>query len=194
MKRKIQFRIPFKNPETGKNIQVTVFEPQQENEANPSLILLSSAKKCWSAISNDAEAKRAVKLLAKGGGDWVVVLSVVEHYCRYCRPNEKAGHIKFRNNMSKLRKQISKFASGVTKWNTQIRNMNLKIERVLPVDATAHTPDLASDDQALYRKRNEIERLFRRLKGFRRIFSRFDKLDVVFLAFLNFALIVEALR
>ena len=49
-------------------------------------------------------------------------------------------------------------------------------------------------DKALYRKRNEIERLFQRLKGFRRIFSRFDKLDVVFLAFLNFALIVEALR
>ena len=49
-------------------------------------------------------------------------------------------------------------------------------------------------DKAMYRKRNEIERLFRRLKGFRRIFSRFDKLDVVFLSFLNFALIVEALR
>jgi transposase len=49
-------------------------------------------------------------------------------------------------------------------------------------------------NRALYKKRNEIERLFRRLKGFRRIFSRFEKLDVVFLAFLNFALIVEALR
>ena len=48
-------------------------------------------------------------------------------------------------------------------------------------------------DHALYKKRNEIERLFRRLKGFRRIFSRFEKLDVVFLAFLSFALIVEAL-
>jgi transposase len=46
----------------------------------------------------------------------------------------------------------------------------------------------------LYKKRKEIERLFRRLKGFRRIFSRFEKLDVVFLAFLHFALIVEALR
>jgi hypothetical protein len=34
----------------------------------------------------------------------------------------------------------------------------------------------------------------RRLKGFRRIFSRFEKLDLVFLAFLCFALIVEALR
>jgi transposase len=49
-------------------------------------------------------------------------------------------------------------------------------------------------DRAMYRRRNEIERLFRRLKGFRRIFSRFDKLDLMFLAFLHFALIVEALR
>jgi len=49
-------------------------------------------------------------------------------------------------------------------------------------------------DRALYKKRNEIERLFRRLKGFRRIFSRFEKLDVIFLAFLSFAFIVEALR
>ena len=44
------------------------------------------------------------------------------------------------------------------------------------------------------RRRNEIERLFRRLKGFRRIFSRFDKLDVMFAAFIHFALIEEALR
>jgi transposase len=48
--------------------------------------------------------------------------------------------------------------------------------------------------KAWYRRRNEIERLFRRLKGFRRIFSRFDKLDVKFMAFLCFALVVEALR
>ena len=32
-----------------------------------------------------------------------------------------------------------------------------------------------------------IERLFRRLKGFRKIFSRFEKLDVLFFDFLNFA-------
>jgi len=46
----------------------------------------------------------------------------------------------------------------------------------------------------LYNKRNEVDRLFRRLKGFRRIFSRFEKLDVVFLAFINFVLIVDALK
>jgi len=49
-------------------------------------------------------------------------------------------------------------------------------------------------DRAMYRKRNEVERLFRRLKGFRRVFSRFDKLDVMFMAFIHFALIFEALR
>lgn len=49
-------------------------------------------------------------------------------------------------------------------------------------------------DRVLYRRRNEIERLFRRLKGFRRVFSRFDKLDVIFAAFVLFALIVDALR
>jgi len=49
-------------------------------------------------------------------------------------------------------------------------------------------------DRTMYKRRNEIERLFRRLKGFRRIFSRFEKLDVMFIAFINFALIVEALR
>ena len=49
-------------------------------------------------------------------------------------------------------------------------------------------------NRAMYKRRNEIERLFRRLKGFRRIFSRFEKLDVMFLAFIHFALIIEALR
>ncbi|MBA1262866.1 IS5/IS1182 family transposase, partial [Pseudomonas stutzeri] len=38
------------------------------------------------------------------------------------------------------------------------------------------------------------ERLFRRLKGFRRIFSRFEKLDVMFIGFINFALIVDGLK
>lgn len=51
-----------------------------------------------------------------------------------------------------------------------------------------------SYNEELYKKRNQIERLFRRLKGFRRIFSRFEKLDIVFIAFIHCALIVEELR
>ena len=49
-------------------------------------------------------------------------------------------------------------------------------------------------DKELYKRRNEVERLFRRLKGFRRVFTRYDKLDVIFLGFITFAFIVDALR
>jgi transposase len=49
-------------------------------------------------------------------------------------------------------------------------------------------------DRIIYRRRNQIERLFRRLKGYRRVFCRFDKLDALFVGFIVFALIVEALR
>ena len=49
-------------------------------------------------------------------------------------------------------------------------------------------------DRQMYKRRNEVERLFRRLKGYRRIFSRFEKLDVMFLGFLNFVLVVDGLR
>jgi transposase len=49
-------------------------------------------------------------------------------------------------------------------------------------------------DRQMYKKRNEVERQFRRLKGFQRIFSRFDKPDVVFAFFIHFALIIDALN
>jgi transposase len=49
-------------------------------------------------------------------------------------------------------------------------------------------------ERVMCRRRNEVERLFRRLKGFRRVFTRFEKLDVMFLGFIHFALIVDALR
>ncbi len=48
-------------------------------------------------------------------------------------------------------------------------------------------------DKELYKQRNQVERLFRRLKRFRRIFTRYDKLDIIFLSFIYFAFIVDAL-
>ena len=40
-------------------------------------------------------------------------------------------------------------------------------------------------DRELYKRRNEVERLIRRLKGFRRVFSCFDKLDALFIGFIS---------
>ena len=49
-------------------------------------------------------------------------------------------------------------------------------------------------DKALYRRLNEVERLFRRLKAWCRVFTRYDKTDIMFAAFITVALIAEALR
>jgi transposase len=77
---------------------------------------------------------------------------------------------------------------------TETRQLVLDLGMIPIVPPKSNRLEPWDYDRALYKKRNEIERLFRRLKGFRRIFSRFEKLDVVFMAFLSFALIVEALR
>ena len=76
----------------------------------------------------------------------------------------------------------------------QTRQTVLDMGMIPVVPAKSTRLDRWEYNPELYKKRNEIERLFRRLKGFCRIFSRFEKLDVVFLVFLYFALIVEALR
>lgn len=47
-------------------------------------------------------------------------------------------------------------------------------------------------DKERYKQRNEKERYFLRLKPFRRIFTRYDKLDTVFAGFIFFAMIVDA--
>lgn len=48
-------------------------------------------------------------------------------------------------------------------------------------------------DKQRYRQRNQIERYFLRLKRFRKIFTRYDKLDVVFSGFIYFAMLVDAI-
>ena len=48
-------------------------------------------------------------------------------------------------------------------------------------------------DKELYKLRNEVERLFNRIKRFRRIFTRYDKLDIMFMQFVCFAQIYDAL-
>lgn len=76
----------------------------------------------------------------------------------------------------------------------ETRQLVLQLGMIPVVPPKSNRLDPWRYDRILYKKRNEIERLFRRMKGYRRIFSRFEKLDVVFLGFLAFAFIVEALR
>jgi transposase len=45
-------------------------------------------------------------------------------------------------------------------------------------------------DKTKYKCRNVVERCFRRLKEFRKVNTRYDKLDIMFLSFAQFAFIV----
>ena len=49
-------------------------------------------------------------------------------------------------------------------------------------------------DKEKYKRRNVVERFFRRLKAFRRVFTRYDKTDEMFMAFIQFACIVIWLK
>jgi len=62
------------------------------------------------------------------------------------------------------------------------------------VPPKTNTVDKWEYDKELYKKRNEIERFFRRLKAFRAIFTRYDKLDSIFSVSVLFASIVIVLR
>jgi len=75
----------------------------------------------------------------------------------------------------------------------EIQQLGLALEIVPVVPPKTNRLTKWEYDKELYKKRNEVERLFRRLKGFRRIFSRFDKFDAVFLFLIHFALIMDSL-
>lgn len=68
----------------------------------------------------------------------------------------------------------------------------LKFDPIVPPKKNRVTP--WEYDKDLYKKRNEVERLFRMLQGFRRIFCRFDKLDIMYIGFIQLALVFIALK
>lgn len=47
-------------------------------------------------------------------------------------------------------------------------------------------------DTELYKRRNEIERYFVRLKRFRKVFTRYDKLDIIFLNVITLTMVLDA--
>ena len=48
-------------------------------------------------------------------------------------------------------------------------------------------------DKELYKRRNEVERYFLRLKRFRKVFTRYDKLDIIYSAVISLAMIFDAI-
>jgi transposase len=76
----------------------------------------------------------------------------------------------------------------------ETRQLALELGFIPVVPPKSNRIDPWEYNRELYKRRNEVERLFRRLKGYRRIFSRFEKLDVMFIGFICFALIIDGIK
>jgi transposase len=77
--------------------------------------------------------------------------------------------------------------------DNQTREPAVKLELipVIPPGSTRKQP--WKYGRYLYRKRNGVEGLFRRIKRFRRVFTRYDKLDIIYTGFFLLAFIYDAL-
>lgn len=62
---------------------------------------------------------------------------------------------------------------------------NVNAQAVIPPRSQRKAPRIY--DIELYKERNLIERMFNKLKHFRRVATRYDKLDVAYLGFVLFA-------
>ncbi len=71
----------------------------------------------------------------------------------------------------------------------------LRLKRIVPIIPNRmdqpHNPDF---DRTTYRQRNRIERLVGKLKQFRRVATRYDKLATHYLAFVQIASLMVWLR
>jgi transposase len=77
-------------------------------------------------------------------------------------------------------------------WKARRAAWPLRFNPVVPPKSNA--VGKWAHDEELYKRRNEIERVFRRLKAFRAVFTRYDKLDSMFSATVLFASIIILLR
>ena len=122
----------------------------------------------------------------------------------------------FRLNAS-YRRSSSSISSTSHLWKTCSLNLTLtdEAQRYLIMDRAYEgdeTRNLATDlglipvvppkqnrkepweyDRETYKRRNQIERFFLRIKRFRRVFTRYDKLDIIFAGFILFVMIVDSI-
>ena len=75
---------------------------------------------------------------------------------------------------------------------TRFTAQMLKFDPIVPPKSNRKNP--WEYDKTLYTLRNEVERLFRLIQGFRRIFCRFDKLDIMYIGFIQFALVYVSIK
>ena len=102
---------------------------------------------------------------------------------------ETVGTQKFQHNFKSVPLLMDRaYEDDLTRYTAQ----QLYFTAVVPPKKNRKEP--WEYDKELYKQRNEIERLFRLIQGFRRVFCRFDKLDVIYCGFIMLALVFVSIK
>ena len=80
------------------------------------------------------------------------------------------------------------YEDELTRYTAQM----LKFDPVVPPKSNRTEP--WDYDKKLYKLRNKIERLFRLIQGFRLVFCRYDKLDIMYIGFIHLALVYVSIK
>ena len=107
--------------------------------------------------------------------------------------NLSAGN---RHDAPEGRKLIKSIDSNVAKYllmdrayeDDETRALALKQGLIPVVSPKKNRKSPWQYDTELYKRRNEVERLFLRLKRFRKVFTRYDKLDILYFFVVTLAL------
>jgi transposase len=73
----------------------------------------------------------------------------------------------------------------------ETRNLALKQGFIPIVPPKSNRKEPWEYDKEMYKNRNEAERFFLRIKRFRKVFTRYDKLDIIFIGFITIAMIFD---
>ena len=73
----------------------------------------------------------------------------------------------------------------------ETRNLALKQGFIPIVPPKSNRKEPWEYDKEMYKNRNEVERFFLRIKRFRKVYTRYDKLDIIFIGFITIAMIFD---
>ena len=74
---------------------------------------------------------------------------------------------------------------------TRLLAVNQGFIPVVPSKKNRRTP--WKYDLLLYKRRNEVERFFLRIKRFRKVFTRYDKLDIIYFSVVLLPIIFDSI-
>ena len=154
---------------------------------------------CFGLDGTGARKTNWPQSIGKSRGGWYAKIHMVSASCRpamIVRLSDGLAH------------DASEGRALPESWAGPVENAPLAMDRACEGDETRQlvcdigmTPTMPPKanrkvkwNYGTYKLRNEIERLFRRFKGCRRIFTRFDKLDATLPGFVSLAAVVEMMH